>query len=99
MSRIRTIGIREQAAWMRSRYPAFRCEVHGGLLVCRGELQPGPVYATYKALIEYRVGRWPKVFVPGDQLKPLEPGERSRIPMAPISLVSSTRTASHGDRT
>jgi hypothetical protein len=74
MSRIRTIGIREQAAWMRSRYPAFRCEVHGGLLVCRGELQPGPVCATYKALIEYRVGRWPKAFVPGDQLKPLEPG-------------------------
>lgn len=73
MNRIRTIGIREQSAWLRSRYPGFQCQIDGGLLICRGQLQPGPVSATYDVVIHYRVGTWPKVFVPGDQLQPLEP--------------------------
>jgi hypothetical protein len=72
--RIKTLGIRDQAAWVRSRNPGFRCEVNGGLLSCRGQLQPGPVCATYDVVIEYRVGTWPKAYVPGNQLKPLEPG-------------------------
>eukprot|EP00456_Euglypha_rotunda_P055646 TRINITY_DN45358_c0_g1_i2.p1 TRINITY_DN45358_c0_g1~~TRINITY_DN45358_c0_g1_i2.p1 ORF type:complete len:106 (+),score=10.56 TRINITY_DN45358_c0_g1_i2:137-454(+) len=74
MHRTRTIGIRDQAAWMRSRYPSFECEVDGGLLVCRGRLQPGPVNAIYDVRLEYHVGRWPKAFVPGNQLQPREPG-------------------------
>ena len=74
MNRIKTLGIRDQAAWVRSRNPGFCCDITGGLLVCRGPLQPGPIYAKYNVVIEYRVGRWPKVYVPGDQLQPLEPG-------------------------
>lgn len=74
MHRTRTVGIRDQTAWMRSRYPAFHCKVESGLLVCQGQLQPGPVNAVYEVRIEYRVGRWPKAFVPGNQLQPREPG-------------------------
>jgi hypothetical protein len=74
MSGIRTLGVREQAAWMRSRNPEFRCDVAGGLLTCRGPLTPGPIHATYDVVIRYRVGTWPKVYLPGDQLRPLEPG-------------------------
>jgi hypothetical protein len=73
MTRIRTLGIRDQAAWMRSRYPAFRCDINGGLLVCSGPLQPGPMNRNYDVEIRYRVGTWPKAYVPGDQLQPIEP--------------------------
>jgi hypothetical protein len=72
--RIKTLGIRDQAAWLRSRNPGFRCRVDGGLLICAGPLKPGPINATYDVVIHYRVGTWPKVYVPGDQLKPIEPG-------------------------
>jgi hypothetical protein len=80
MSRIRTLSIREQAAWVRSRFPSFTCQVDGGLLFCAGAVQPGPVSSTYDVRLVYRVGTWPKVFVPGGQLKPLEPG--GKIPHA-----------------
>lgn len=76
--RIRTIGIREQGAWVRSRYPGFRYEVIDGLLICRGELQPNPVNKIYTVEIHYRTGKWPKTFVPGRQLQALEP--EGRIP-------------------
>lgn len=76
MNRIRTIGIREQSAWLRNRHPDFQCQVKNGLLICRGHLQPSPVSATYAVVIQYRVGTWPEVFVPSDQLQPLESGGR-----------------------
>ncbi len=74
MNRIKTLGIREQAAWMRSRNPQFRCEITEGLLTCRGPLKPGPMNATYHVVIQYRVGTWPRVLLPGDQIRPLETG-------------------------
>jgi len=74
MNHVKTLGIREQAAWMRTRHPEFRCDIHGGLLYCRGPLKPGPMNATYDVVIRYRIGTWPRVILPGDQLHPLEPG-------------------------
>jgi len=74
MTKIKTLGIREQAAWVRTCYPSFRCDVRGGLLVCRGQLQPTPVSRTYEVQVHYRVGTWPRVFVPVNQIQPLEPG-------------------------
>ncbi len=76
--RLKTLGIREQSAWVRICYPAFRCSITDGLLICRGTLQPGPVSRVYKAEIHYRVGKWPKAFVPGNQLEPLLP--KGKIP-------------------
>jgi hypothetical protein len=73
---IRIVGIREQGAWIRSRYPAFRYKVAGGLLLSRGEVQPTPMSHVYAVEVLYRVGKWPKAFVPHGQLRPLEPGGR-----------------------
>jgi hypothetical protein len=71
---IRTVSIREQGAWLRTRYPAFRYKVAGGLLLSTGELQPTPVSHLYVVEIRYRIGNWPKALVPDRQLQPLEPG-------------------------
>jgi hypothetical protein len=76
MNRIRTLSIREQAAWVRSRFPGFRSQIDGGLLICTGAVRPGPMSGTYDVRLIYRVGTWPKVFVPGAQLKALEPGAK-----------------------
>jgi hypothetical protein len=53
-------------------------------LICGGPLKPGPVNATYDVVIHYRAGTWPKVYVPGDQLKPIEPG--GKIPQGPDNV-------------
>lgn len=71
---VRTVGIREQGAWVRSRYPDFTYKVSGGLLVCRGRVRPSPISQVYQVEIHYRVGKWPRAFVQGGQLQPLLPG-------------------------
>jgi hypothetical protein len=75
---ISTISIREQGAWIRTRYPAFRYKVSGGLLVCKGELRPTPVSQVFAVEVRYHAGKWPRAFVPGGQLQPLKP--EGRIP-------------------
>jgi len=74
MRRTNPLGVRDQAAWLRTRYPGFTCTVENGLLTARGQLQPSPIAAVYDVVVEYRVGKWPKVFVPCNQLQPLEAG-------------------------
>jgi hypothetical protein len=74
MKRTNPLGIRDQKAWFRTRYPGFRCTLEGGQFIAQGQLQPSPVAAVYDVIVEYRVGKWPKAFVPGDQLQPLELG-------------------------
>jgi hypothetical protein len=76
MSRIRTLGIHEQSAWVRSRFPGFQCTIEAGLLVCRGRIQPSPMCSTYDVEVHYRTGTWPKAFVLDPKLQPLEPGGR-----------------------
>jgi hypothetical protein len=39
--------------------------------------------AAYEVVIQYRVGTWPKAYVPGDQLQPLEPGGKIPHTYAP----------------
>ena len=73
MIRIKTLGVRDQAAWVRCSFPTFQCTIDGGFLVCRGTLQPDPVNRVYAVEIHYRAGQWPKAFVPGNQLEPLVP--------------------------
>ena len=72
-----TLGIREQAAWMRSRNPQFCCEITKGLLTCRG-LQPGPMKGTYDVVIQFRVGTWPRVFCRAIKYDRLSPAARFR---------------------
>ncbi len=78
MKRTRSLGIREQAAWVRNTHPGWSCRIDSGMLTCQGQLRPGPMSATYSAIVQYRVGKWPNVYVPGNQLQPLEP--RGEIP-------------------
>jgi hypothetical protein len=71
---VRTVGIREQGAWVRSRYPNFTYRVSGGLLVCSGKVCPTPISQDYQVEIHYRVGKRPRAFVLCGQLQPLQPG-------------------------
>jgi hypothetical protein len=59
---------------MQSRYPHFSYRVTQGQLVCMGKIQPTPVTRVYRFEFRYRTGTWPRTFVPGGQLQPLEPG-------------------------
>lgn len=67
--RIRSLGLREQRAWMKMVQPDFCCEVRGGLLVCRGRVRPTALCAEYAARIEYRVQFYPKVWIEEPQLE------------------------------
>ena len=62
-SRIKTLGIHEQAAFMRQLWPSFGCKIRSGLLVCRGLVRPDGLCSEYRVRIEYRVGWRPRVFV------------------------------------
>lgn len=77
-SRIRTLGLHEQAAWVRSLYPEIQCSVRGGLLVCVGPVQPLELSRTYRARIEYRIKKSPSVSIEDPPLTH-RPGEE-RIP-------------------
>jgi hypothetical protein len=71
MTRIHTIGIHEQAAWVWQQFPSFSCRINRGLLICTGMLQPSPVSDEYRVEIHYRTGTWPRSFVRNGQLNPL----------------------------
>jgi hypothetical protein len=77
--RSRILGPREQIAYMRAIWRAFDCQVHGGLLVCRGVLKPIDVADSYRVQIDYRVGSPPKVWVEGLPIRDEENPDR-RIP-------------------
>jgi hypothetical protein len=67
-SRPRALGVHEQAAFIRQRWPMFICRVRSGFLVCHGVLQPDPLCSEYRVRIEYRVGSRPRVFVEAPEL-------------------------------
>jgi hypothetical protein len=74
--RIRSLGIREQLAWMRREHPDFRCRVDGGHLVCRGRIQPTDANEVYRVRVEYREWHSPKAWVEEPKLRRLEADER-----------------------
>lgn len=69
MASIRTIGVREQSAWMKQHHADFHCRVQGGCLECRGLVRPTPLSREYRVVIHYECGERPKVYVPGAQLQ------------------------------
>ena len=77
---IRTLGLREQVAWMRLIHPDFstRIEAKEGrkVLVCRGPVQPTPINAVYRARIEYAAGAFPVTFIESPALLRRHPDER-----------------------
>lgn len=73
--RIRTVSVHEQAAFIRQLWPNFVCEVHGGLLVCQGEVRPTDISRVYRVRLTYRAKYRPKVKVEDPPLRrrPSEP--------------------------
>jgi hypothetical protein len=61
---------------MRIVWHGFRCEIRGGLLVCRGPVQPTPLHDVYRVRLEYRIGESPKVWVESPKLLRRTPEER-----------------------
>jgi hypothetical protein len=73
--RVRTLALRDQAAWIKFHFPAFVCSVSGNELISRGVLQPTPLSQSYRIVGLYVAGRRPRVFVPGGQLRRRDPNE------------------------
>ena len=73
--RIRTLSLRDQAAWFSQILPHFTCSVIQNELTCRGTLQPTPLSQVYNAVILYVAGSRPRVFLPGKQLRRRNPDE------------------------
>jgi hypothetical protein len=68
---VRTIGVREQAVWIRHHLADFECRVRGGLIwSATGVVRPTPLSREYSLVISYESGRRPRVFLPGQQLLP-----------------------------
>ena len=76
MAFIRTISVREQAAWMKQHHASFECRVRGGRMDCNGVVRPTPLSREYRVVISYECGCRPRVYVPGAQLKRRNAQER-----------------------
>jgi hypothetical protein len=76
--RARTIGLHEQAAFMRFWWPTFTTRVRRGTLVTEGEVCPDELCATYRVQVTYAGGGTPEVRVLSPELCP-RAGE-DRIP-------------------
>lgn len=75
--RTRTVGIHQQAAFIRQVWPNFECRIQDGRLVCRGEVRPTDISRTYRVCIIYRGKHSPSVRVvdPPLRRRPSEPRE------------------------
>jgi hypothetical protein len=67
---VRTLSLREQAAWMRQIHSTFLCTATGRVLRCTGCLQPTPGSRFYKVVITCESGGQPAVHVTGLQAGP-----------------------------
>jgi hypothetical protein len=74
--RIHTLGLHEQAAWMRREHPGFNTRIESGRLVTRGVVQPSELHNAYQVRVEYRVWDPPKAMVEEPKLQRREPDER-----------------------
>lgn len=64
----RQVGLREQLAHMKLRWPLFESRIRHGVLNCRGELTPGSACATYSVSVSYRCCFGPEVRVLSPEL-------------------------------
>jgi hypothetical protein len=92
-----TVGVHEQLAAMRLRWPQFECSVTGGLLVCVGDIQPRPINDVYTARITYRAGWYPRTSILRPKLRCRHPDQRIAHTYTDTELCLFTR--SDGDWT
>ena len=76
MMRLRTVGLRDQLAFMQMWWPAFCSRVRNGVLISEGDLVPNELCATYRVRITLPGGGVPAVRVISPELRPREKGGR-----------------------
>jgi hypothetical protein len=74
-NRLRTLAVREQAAWMRHYHPTFVTSATNRELRSTGHLQPTSTSRVYDVIIRYEAGNRPEPYVIG-----LRQRADSRIP-------------------
>lgn len=67
--RARVLSVHEQLAYVRIFWRGFDCKISGGLLLCRGMVQPLPITSQYRVRIEYRATQKPKTWVEDPPLR------------------------------
>jgi hypothetical protein len=74
--RLKTLGLGEQAAFMRLWWPTFATSVDGRMLTSEGEIRPTDVSESYSVRLNYGGGDVPEVRVLRPELQPREEGGR-----------------------
>ena len=75
--RIKTLGIHEQLAHLRGRYPAFSSsQKRNRIIVCSGSIQPTALSSTYRVRITYEIKKTPEVEIVDPVLQRRNPQER-----------------------
>lgn len=72
----RVLGLGEQLAYLRLRWPDFQCHIWNGALTATGNLQPSEISETYTVQVSQRGGRSPQVRVLAPDLRPGTDGQR-----------------------
>ncbi len=85
--RIPTLGLPEQGARVRHRWPNLRCVISGPVLSCKGPVQPLPIGQSYQVRLAYRVNKWPRAYVDRPGLR-----RRDREPDLPIPHTYKSKT-------
>ncbi len=70
------LSARDQLAYMRIAWPAFKGVVAGPNLTCGGVVWPLPITAVYRFRLEYQERSTPKVWIEDPPLRERVPGER-----------------------
>lgn len=73
--RVRVLGLGEQLAHLRWRWPSFRSQISDGVLTATGDLQPSELSAVYTVSVRQRGGRNPEVRVLSPRLEAGPDGE------------------------
>lgn len=76
LPRVPALGVYEQRAHLRRVWPALRCDIHDGMLECRGVVQPSPLTNAYRIHLRYKVHQPPRVWVKEPVLRRRDPSQR-----------------------
>jgi hypothetical protein len=72
--RVQTLGLHEQAAFLRLWWPTFSTSVKGRMLTSEGEVRPTEMSQTYWLYVSYGGGETPEVRVVHPKLEPRAEG-------------------------
>ena len=73
--RIRSLGLREQRAWLTTFHPQLKVLVSGDVLTAEGVIQPTQISRAYQCVFKYRYKHQPEVRVMSPALRRRTSGE------------------------